>query len=128
MTTADRARPVLLAFGAVQLALAVFIVVAPGAFADSIGAFGERNDHLARDTATVYLTLAVLLVGAASRPAWRAPAVAAAIVQYVAHAVNHAVDVGDTDPAWIGPFDLATLIGGALLLAWLWREIAQSHP
>lgn len=118
----DRAAPVLFAFGAVQLAIAAFIVVAPGAFADSLGSFGARNDHLARDIATLYLALGVLLVGAASRPSWRAPAIAAATVQYVAHAVNHLWDVGNSDPGWIGPADLVVLLGGAGLLAWLWRE------
>ena len=121
--TTDRVRPVLLAFGVSQLALAVFIVVAPGAFADSLGSFGARNDHLARDIATLYLALGVVLVAAASRPAWRPAAVCAAGVQYAAHALNHAWDIGDSDPGWIGPADLALLVAGAVLLGWLWRAV-----
>lgn len=121
----DRSYPALIVFGAVQLGLGAFIVVAPGAFADSLGAFGTRNDHLARDVATLYLALGFGLVAAATRPRWRAPVIALTGVQYAAHAINHVIDIADSDPGWIGPADLAILVAGALLLAWLWREAAQ---
>lgn len=121
--TAEQQTTLLLAgFGLTQILLGLFIVIAPGTFADSLGAFGERNDHLARDSATVYFALGFGLVMAARRPAWRPPVLAVATVQYAAHAVNHLVDVGDSDPGWIGPADVIALIAGAGLLGWLWRR------
>jgi hypothetical protein len=118
-------RAVLLAFGAGQLLLGLFIIVAPGAFADSLGAFGVRNDHLARDSATIYLALGFGLLVAAERPDWRVPVLALATVQYALHAVNHLVDIGDSDPGWIGPADVVLLAGGVVLLGWLWHAVSS---
>lgn len=104
--------------GAIQVALGVFIVAAPEAFADTIGGFGVRNDHLARDIATIYLALGIGLLIAVSRPSWRRPVLAVAIAQYGLHLVNHVIDIGDSDPGWVGPVDLGILAASlALLLA-----------
>jgi hypothetical protein len=62
---------------------------------------------------------------AAQRPSWRAPALALVGLQFALHALNHLLDVGDADPGWIGPFDLATLALGALALGGLYRAAAR---
>lgn len=104
----------------VQLALGLFILLAPGPFSDTIGGFGTRNDHLARDISTVYLALGVGLLVAVNRPAWRRPVLLVALVQYGLHTINHIVDAGGADPAWAGPVDIVILAAavGMLLAAW----------
>jgi hypothetical protein len=114
-------RPALLTLAAVQLGLGLFIAVAPGAFAESLGAFGERNDHLARDVATWYIALGVGLAAAADRPAWRAPVLLVALVHHVLHVINHLVDVADADPGWVGPLDVALLLVVTAILVVLLR-------
>lgn len=104
----------------IQLALGLFILLAPGPFADTIGGFGTRNDHLARDISTVYLALGVGLLVAVNRPAWRRPVLLVALVQYGLHLINHIVDAGDADPAWAGPVDIVILIGALGMLFAVW--------
>jgi hypothetical protein len=117
-----------LVLGAIQLTLGLFIAFAPGAFADTIGGFGTRNDHLARDIATFYLALGVGLAAAAARPTWRRPVLVVAIAQYAFHLVNHIADIADSDPGWVGPFDVGILVFslGLFGLAW-YAETAASE-
>jgi len=112
-------RPILIALGAIQLALFVWMVASPESFFDAIAGFGERNDHYIRDAALFPLAIGVGLLVAAWRPEWRVPALAIAAVWYLAHAVNHLVDIGDADPGWVGPFDFVLLLASGLVLAWL---------
>jgi uncharacterized protein DUF4345 len=121
-----RLRRAFVFLGATQLALGAFQAIAPGTFFDAIADYGERNDHFLRDISTLYLALGVTLVLAASRPSWRVPVLAFATIQYVLHAVNHLIDVGEADPGWLGPFNLVSLLLFALLLAYLLRESARS--
>lgn len=109
-----------LALGTIQLALGLFIGFAPGVFADTIGGFGTRNDHLARDISTFYLALGVGFAAAAARPAWRRPVLVVAIAQYGLHLINHIVDIADSDPGWVGPFDVGIIVVSLLLFATAW--------
>jgi hypothetical protein len=47
---------------------------------------------------------------------------ALALVQYTLHSLNHLIDIGESDPGWIGPADFVSLTLGALLLAWMLRR------
>ncbi len=115
----------LLAFGIYQIALGLFMVIAPGTFFDELAAFGARNDHYIRDLATFELPLAVLFLVAAFRPGWRVPALAFGALHWALHAVSHLLDIGDADPEWLGPFDfIAITIGTALLGGLLWWAVA----
>lgn len=121
------ARACLTALAALQAALGGAMVLAPGWFTENVAAFGARNDHLLRDMASWELALAAVAALAISRPAWRGPVVALALVHFALHAVNHLVDVADADPAWLGPFDLVSLALAAGALAWLLRRV-QGRP
>lgn len=112
----------LLALGLYQLALGLFMVVAPGTFFTEVGPFGARNDHYIRDNATWELALAAVALAAVARRSWRVPVLALAAAHYALHAVNHLVDVDEATPAWIGVVDLALLAIGAALLVALWRR------
>jgi hypothetical protein len=113
------ARSALALLAAVQLGLGAWMVLSPATFYGVVAPFGPRNDHGLRDMASWELALGVLALTAVSRPGWRAPVVALALVHYVLHAVNHLVDVGEADPGWVGPMDLLLLASGAGVLAWL---------
>jgi hypothetical protein len=110
-------RVILLAFGISQLALAVWMIVSPGSFFDSIAGFGVQNDHYIRDNAMFPLAIGVGLVLAAGRPSWRLPVLVISAVWYLAHSVNHLVDIGESDPDWVGPADFVVILltGFALL-------------
>jgi hypothetical protein len=116
---ATRLRPILLILGLSQLGLGALMALAPGAFFEALGDFGARNDHYLRDVATFYLALGVVLLVAVDRPAWRAPVLAFGALQYGLHALNHLLDVADSDPGWIGPFDFVSLavVAGLFLYA-----------
>jgi hypothetical protein len=113
------------ALAGVQLVLGLSQAAAPGRFYDAVANFGARSDHTLRDVSTYYLASAVALAVAARRPSWRAPVLAVVGLQYVLHALNHLLDVGDADPSWVGPFDLASLTVGAALIGWLYREACR---
>jgi hypothetical protein len=110
-------RAVLVALAASQLGLAVWMLVAPGSFFDAIAGFGAQNDHYIRDVAVFYLAIGVGLGIAATRPSWRFPVLAITATWYLAHAINHLFDIGESDPDWVGPADfVAILVTGLLLL------------
>jgi Domain of unknown function (DUF4345) len=111
--------------GLSQLLLGLFMALAPGAFFDSIATYGTRNDHYIRDVATVYLALGVAFLIAVGRPSWRVPVLDVALLQYAFHSVNHLIDIGDSDPGWIGPFNFVALVLTALLFAFVLRHTAE---
>ena len=76
------------------------------------------------DLATWYLASGAAVVAAVTRPAWRVPVLFLVAVQYALHSVNHLIDVGETDPGWLGPFNLVALALAAVLLVWMLREAA----
>lgn len=120
-------RAALIAIAAVHLGLAAWQILAPGSFFDSIGGFGERNDHYLGDVATFGLAVAIGAALAASRPSWRAPVLTLTAAWYLLHAVNHLVDIGEADPGWVGPLDFTSLLLSGLALAWLARAAARAE-
>jgi hypothetical protein len=114
-------RPLLALLGAYHLLLGVVMVAAPSTFFDDVATYGPFNDHYIRDVATFYLALGVVMLVAVARTSWQAPLLAFATLQYALHLVNHLWDIGDADPAWLGPANAVALgLIGALLL-WLLR-------
>ena len=95
--------------GAYELALAIFMTVAPGTFHSAIGPFGSTNDHYLRDLATYNAALGAGAVIAVRRAAWRIPVLALAVIQFALHSVNHLVDIDKADPTWVGYFDFFAL-------------------
>jgi hypothetical protein len=118
-------RVVLYALGASQLALAAWMVVSPGSFFDAIAGFGSQNDHYIRDAATFPFAIGVALLIAAARRSWRFPVLVVSAVWYLAHAINHLVDIGESDPDWVGPADFVSLLVTGLLLAGLAAYVAR---
>lgn len=108
--------------GLYQLALGLFMSLAPGTFFTEVGPFGPRNDHYIRDNATWELALAAVALTAVARRSWRVPVLALAAVHYLLHAVNHLIDVDEATPGWVGIADLVLLAIGAALLLALWRR------
>jgi len=103
-------KPILAAFAALQLLTGALLWLAPGFFYEQVGPFGPRNDHYMGDLATWYLALGALALVAVRRREWRGPVLALALGQNVLHAMNHLLDVGDADPAWLGPATLISLV------------------
>jgi hypothetical protein len=107
------------AFAAVELALAIWMVVAPRSFFTSIGPFSGYNAHYIRDAATFEAGLGFGLLVSVWERSWRVPALGITLVQFALHSVNHLVDIGASHPAWAGYFDFFALAGATLQLAWL---------
>ena len=121
-------RPLLIAFGAVQLVLGALLWLAPGFFYDEIGPYPPRNDHYMADLATFYLALGAVTLVAVRRERWRVPVLALALIQYALHSLNHLIDIGDADPSWLGPANFVSLLLTSALLAWMLtheREVAR---
>jgi hypothetical protein len=112
-------KALLAVFGAVQLALGLLLWLTPGFFFDEIGPYGVRNDHYMGDLATWYLALGAATLVAVRDVRWRVPVLAVALLQNTLHVVNHAIDVGNADPDWLGPANLVSLALTSLLLAWM---------
>jgi hypothetical protein len=112
-------KPVLAVFGAVQLVLGLLLWLTPGFFFDEIGPYGVRNDHYMGDLATWYIALGAATLVAVRDARWRVPVLAVALLQNTLHVVNHAIDVGNADPEWLGPANLVSLALTSLLLAWM---------
>jgi hypothetical protein len=120
---------ILLAVFAVgQLVIGLLLWLTPGFFFEEIGPYGVRNDHYMGDLATWYLALGAVALVAVRRPAWRLPVLVLAFVQYALHSVNHLIDVGEADPEWLGPANLASLVLTCVLLGWMvqaQRDVAR---
>jgi hypothetical protein len=114
-----RLRLLLAALGVLQLAVGGWMMFATHSFGETIAPFDGFNEHDLRDFATFYLALGLVLLVAATRPAWRFPILVFATLEYGFHAINHAVDVNNSDPAWVGPAELAALAGATAFFGWL---------
>lgn len=101
--------PLLVAFAAIQIVLGLLLWIAPGFFYDEIGPYGTRNDHYMGDLATWYLAIGGVALASVRRPSWRMPVLVLAFAQYALHSFNHLLDVGETDPSWLGPANLVSL-------------------
>jgi hypothetical protein len=121
----SRVRSALVLLGVTQLGLGVFMAVAPGTFFDLVADYGVRNDHFLRDISTFYLAYGVGLLAAVQRPSWRIPLLAFGVFEYGLHTINHLVDIGDSDPGWIGPFNFVSLALLTVLFLGALRESAR---
>jgi heme/copper-type cytochrome/quinol oxidase subunit 4 len=109
-------RALLAVFAVIQLVLGALLWLTPGFFFDEVGPYGTRNDHYMGDLATFYLALGAVALVAVQRASWRVPVLVFALIQYTLHAVNHLLDVGEADPEWLGPANLASLLLGVVVL------------
>jgi hypothetical protein len=109
----------LVVFAVAQVVLGALLWLTPGFFHDEIGPYGARNDHYMGDLATWYLALGGVALASVRRVSWRLPVLVLAFVQYALHSVNHLIDVGEADPEWLGPANLASLVVTCVLLAWM---------
>src|SRR5258705_10698158 len=66
----------LVVYGFCSVALGLFMMLSPGVFFDTLGAFGVRNDHYIFDNASFELPLGLLLLAAMRWSTWRVPALA----------------------------------------------------
>jgi hypothetical protein len=124
MTSPDAPRALtagLTAFGLYQLALGIFMVVAPHSFFTQVGPFGAQNNHYIRDAATYNIALGVVMVLAARRRPWRVPVLAFATLQFALHSINHLIDIDQANKSGIGPGDFIVLTVMTVLLGWLLR-------
>lgn len=112
-------RALIVLLGLVQLGVGCWMVFAAASFGETVAPFDGFNVHDLRDFATFFLALGVALLIAAVRPAWRFPLLVLATLENGFHAINHAVDVADSDPAWVGPFELVALLITTAAFAWL---------
>ena len=119
MPRPDRLAPVLLGvLGVSEVLLALWMVLAPRSFFDSIGGFGAYNPHYMRDVATFELAIGIVALLAIRRPSWWPATLAVAAIQFALHAINHIADVGKADDLAAGIFDAVSLTAVALLLGW----------
>jgi hypothetical protein len=119
-------RQALLLLAGVQLFLGAFLAIAPETFEDAIAPYGGGADsHFLRDIATFYLAVGAALLLAVRRRSWRVPVLFVVAFQYAVHAVNHLIDIADTDPGWLGPFNFASLLLLTLLTGWVLAGAAR---
>jgi hypothetical protein len=115
-----RMRQALFLLAAVQLLLGAFLVIAPGTFVDKLANYGRgADDHFLRDVGTFYLAVGAALLLAVRHPSWRVPVLFLVALQYALHTINHLVDIGDTDPGWLGPFNFFSLLLVTIVTGWV---------
>lgn len=112
-------RALLAAFGALTLAIGLWLAISPASFAENVAPYPDAGDHFLRDLGTYNIALGMAFLVAVGRPTWRAPVLFFAAAQATIHAVNHLIDIGDTDPGWLGPVNFAAIGLIAVLLWWL---------
>jgi hypothetical protein len=104
----------------VQLFLGLFLVIAPGTFVDKLANYGSgADDHFLRDVGTFYLAMGAALLLAVRRRSWRVPVLFLVTLQYALHTINHLIDIGNTDPGWLGPFNFFSLLLLTVVTGWV---------
>lgn len=107
----------LVVFGVYALGLGLFMIVAPGLFFDTLGAFGVRNDHYIFDNASFEVPQGLMLLGALRWRSWRVPALAFATVHWALHSISHLVDPHHAAGDWIGWLEAGGLVATTVILA-----------
>jgi hypothetical protein len=121
-----RMRQAIALLAGVQLVLGAFLAIAPDAFADNVAPYGSgADDHFLRDLATFYLAMGAALVLSIRRVSWRVPVLFLVAFQYALHTVNHLIDIADTDPGWLGPFNFVSLLLLTIVTAWVLAGAAR---
>jgi hypothetical protein len=111
----------LIVFGVYAVSLGLFMLFFPGAFFDTIGTFGTRNDHYIFDNATFEIPQGLLLLAAVRRVSWRVPALAFATVHWALHSVSHIVDPHHGAGDLIGWLEAGGLVATTVILAFALR-------
>lgn len=104
-------------FGVYSTLLGLFMLFAPGAFYESLGAFGPRNNHYIFDNASFELPLGLLLLAAIRRPGWRTPSLAFATAHWLLHTVSHVIDTNHAAGHQAGITEATALALGTVWLA-----------
>jgi uncharacterized membrane protein len=115
------------ALAAYNLAIGLYMLVAPRSFFDTVGPFGRYNSHYVVDASTWQLAFGIALVVAVRQATWRVPLLAFAVVQFALHTINHIADAGDADPRWVGVFDAVSLGVTTIVLAALLGAARRSE-
>jgi hypothetical protein len=115
----------LVVFGIYALAIGIFMLLWPGAFFESLGTFGLRNDHYIFDNASFEIPQGLLLLAAVRRISWRVPALAFATVHWALHSVSHLVDPHHGAGDAVGWLEAGGLVVTTLILAAAWRTAAN---
>ncbi|QUR69344.1 hypothetical protein [Mycobacterium spongiae] len=119
---------ILIVYGVYSVALGTFMLVSPGVFFDTLGAFGPRNNHYIFDNASFELPLGLLFLAALRWPTWRVPALAFATAHWALHALSHIVDTHHGAGTGVGLLEFAGLaISTVLLAAALRSSVAESR-
>ncbi|SEH57848.1 hypothetical protein SAMN04489835_1647 [Mycolicibacterium rutilum] len=117
----------LIVFGVYALGVGLFMLFAPGAFFDTLGTFGVRNDHYIFDNATFEIPQGLLLLAAVRRPTWRVPALAFATVHWALHSISHLIDPHHGAGDWIGWLEAGGLVATTAILAFALRATVVTH-
>lgn len=112
----------LIVFGLYGLALGLFMLFWPGAFFDTVGTFGVRNDHYIFDNATFEIPQGLLLLAAIRWMSWRVPALAFATVHWALHSLSHIIDPHHAAGDAIGWLEAGGLVATTVILAVAWRS------
>lgn len=120
--------PAIALIAAIQLATALWMVVAPHDFFNQVGPFGAYNGHYLRDAAAFEGGLGLALAAALAWPVLRAGALAATLASTALHAVNHWVDVGEAHAGSnAGIVDAVSLTLLAVVLAGLLHRVVREQ-
>ena len=117
----------LIVFGLYALTVGLFMMFAPGAFFDTLGTFGVRNDHYIFDNATFEVPQGLLLLAAVRRLSWRVPALAFATLHWALHSISHIIDPHHGAGDWIGWLEAGSLVVTTVILAIALRASANAE-
>lgn len=117
----------LVVFGIYALAIGLFMLVAPGTFFDTLGAFGVRNDHYIFDNASFEVPQGLMLLAAVRWPSWRVPALAFATLHWALHSVSHLVDPHHAAGDWVGWLEAGGLVATTAILAMALRAAVTAE-
>lgn len=107
----------LIVFGLYALSVGLFMMFAPGAFFDTLGNFGTRNDHFIFDVATFEVPQGLMLLAAVRWTRWRTPALAFATLHWALHSLSHIIDPHHGAGDWIGWLEAGGLVFTTVILA-----------
>jgi hypothetical protein len=117
----------LVVFGVYALGIGLFMLFFPGAFFDTLGTFGVRNDHYIFDNATFEIPQGLLLLAAVRRVSWRVPALAFATLHWALHAISHIIDPHHGAGDFIGWLEAGGLVATTAILAMALRAAVTAE-
>jgi hypothetical protein len=108
---------ILIVFGLYSVVLGLFMFLAPGAFFETLGSFGVRNDHYIFDNASFEFPLGLMMLAALRWSSWRVPALAFATLHWGLHALSHIIDPHHAAGESVGWIEAAGLVVTTVFLA-----------